>query len=168
VLDVGCGPGHVARYLHERGVTVTGIDQSPEMVRLAVEHHPGVAFRVGDLTALDEPDGTAAGIVAFYSIIHLPRPAVPAALRELRRVLRPDGTLVVAVHAGEGTLHADSFLDEPVAVAATLFDPDELASLLTAAGFTVEQLVVRTPYEAEHPTPRLYAVARVSASDRRD
>lgn len=32
VADLGCGPGHIARYLHEQGVTVAGIDLSPQMV----------------------------------------------------------------------------------------------------------------------------------------
>ena len=53
--DMGCGPGHVARYLHERGVQVCGIDLSPAMVERARGLTPGVEFRQGDMTALDAP-----------------------------------------------------------------------------------------------------------------
>src|SRR5678810_389523 len=55
--DMGCGPGHVARYLHERGVQVCGIDLSPAMVDRARGLVPGVEFRQGDMMALDAPDG---------------------------------------------------------------------------------------------------------------
>ena len=64
--DVGCGPGHVARYLHERGVHVSGVDLSPAMVERARRLTPAVEFRQGDMTALAAPDGAWAGIVAFY------------------------------------------------------------------------------------------------------
>src|ERR1700678_3724035 len=65
VCDLGCGPGHVARYLHDCGVDVAGIDLSPGMVEQARKLHPGIAFRVGDMLALDVGDGAFAGVVAF-------------------------------------------------------------------------------------------------------
>src|ERR1700760_4793752 len=68
VADLGCGPGHVARYLHEQGVTVLGLDLSPGMVEVAAGLHPGLDFRVGDMTLLDLPDASLAGVVWFYSI----------------------------------------------------------------------------------------------------
>lgn len=67
VADLGCGPGHVAKYLHEQGVNVCGIDLSPEMIRCAARLSPGLAFQVGDMTSLDLPAASLAGIVAFYS-----------------------------------------------------------------------------------------------------
>src|SRR5215468_1483095 len=71
--DMGCGPGHVARYLHDRGVAVCGVDLSPAMVDRAQRLTPSVEFRQGDMLALDVPDGIWAGIAAFYSIIHIRR-----------------------------------------------------------------------------------------------
>ncbi len=76
--DLGCGPGHVARYLHEQGVRVCGIDLSPAMIERARRLTPAVEFRQGDMLALDAADESWAGIAAFYSIIHIPR-AGPAA-----------------------------------------------------------------------------------------
>src|SRR5713101_5862065 len=52
VCDVGCGPGHVARYLHERGVNVIGVDLSPHMVELARQLNPGIEFAQGNMLAL--------------------------------------------------------------------------------------------------------------------
>jgi 2-polyprenyl-3-methyl-5-hydroxy-6-metoxy-1,4-benzoquinol methylase len=72
IADVGCGPGHVARYLHERGASVIGIDLSPEMIAVAQRLHPGLLFQQGSMLSLATSDETWGGIVALYSIIHLP------------------------------------------------------------------------------------------------
>ena len=84
--DMGCGPGHVARYLQGRGVQVSGVDLSAAMVAPARELNPGIEFSRGDMRSLDIADEALGGIVAFYSIIHIPRPEVVTALSEMRRV----------------------------------------------------------------------------------
>src|SRR5215211_52738 len=56
VCDLGCGPGQVARFLHDSGADAFGIDLSPAMVEHATQSHPGVEFRQGDMRALDLPD----------------------------------------------------------------------------------------------------------------
>src|SRR4051812_23680170 len=61
VADLGCGPGQVARYLHDQGVTMVGIDLSAEMKKSAERLNPGIAFRTGDFCALDFDDGALAG-----------------------------------------------------------------------------------------------------------
>src|SRR5947207_6865007 len=66
--DLGCGPGQVARYLHTQGVDVFGIDLSPAMVEQARLANLEIEFRQGDMRSLDLPDGSLAGIAAFYSI----------------------------------------------------------------------------------------------------
>ncbi|MGQ0804525.1 MAG: class I SAM-dependent DNA methyltransferase [Actinomycetota bacterium] len=161
VLDVGCGPGHIARYLHERGVDAAGIDLSPEMVELARRLNPNLRFEVGDMAAPDFDDAAVAGIVAFYSVIHIAREGVPGVMREFRRVIRAGGELVVAVHAGTGSVHRDDFLGEPVPFEATFFERDELVSLVEGAGFRIEQAIQRAPYDTEAPTQRLYVRALV-------
>ncbi len=72
VCDMGCGPGHIARYLHERGVEVCGVDIAPGMVEQARQLNPEIAFMQGNMLALDLADEAWGGIAAFYSIIHLP------------------------------------------------------------------------------------------------
>jgi trans-aconitate methyltransferase len=95
ICDMGCGPGQIDRYLHDRGAKVCGIDLSPQMVRQAQRLHPGISFQQGDMLALtDVADNLHGGIAAFYSIIHIPRPFVIEALGELKRVLSPAGLLL--------------------------------------------------------------------------
>jgi SAM-dependent methyltransferase len=161
VWELGCGPGHVARYLHERGVEVCGVDLSAAMVAEARRANPGVDFRQGDLRALDVADATLAGLVAFYSIIHLPRTQVTAALRGMRRALRPGGPLLLAFHVGDGTVHLDEWWDRPVRLDFEFFGSQEMAGYLRSAGFQVEQVVERDPYpEVDHPSRRANVLAR--------
>jgi SAM-dependent methyltransferase len=167
VADLGCGPGHVARYLAERGADVFGLDLSPAMVAQARALHPGVAFRVGDLAALDDADGAWAGAVAYYSLIHLPRGAVAAALRETARALRPGAPLLVAFHVGDETRHLDEWWGHPVRLDFVFFGVDEMAGYLREAGFVVEQATEREPYpDVEAQTRRAYLLAAKPAGTR--
>ena len=166
VADPGCGPGHVAHYLAGRGVEASGIDLSPRMVERARELHPGVPFGVGDLTALEAADGSWAGAVAYYSLIHLPRPSVAPALAEIARVLRPGAPLFVAFHAGEETRHMDEWWGHPVTLDFVFFTPDEMSGNLRHAGFEVEQVTEREPYpEVEARTRRACITAVKPSAD---
>jgi SAM-dependent methyltransferase len=159
VLDIGCGPGHVGRYLAGLQREVVGIDLSPAMIDVARRLNPSMRFEVGDMRHLTHDDGSAAGIVAFYSLIHIPRTGVPDVLGELGRVLMPGGNLLLAVHGGKGEITSDEFLGQPVRFEATLFEKDELVGLIKGARFRVDEAVERDRYDFETHTPRVYMVA---------
>jgi SAM-dependent methyltransferase len=167
VVDLGCGPGHVGRHLHDRGVRVVGIDLSPRMLACARRLNPTMEFQQADMRALPLPDETLAGIVAFYSLIHVPRDRVVATLREFRRVLRPQGVLLAAFHIGAEVVHLDDWWGHRVAVDFVFFRSDELEAYLVAAGFEVERTIERDPYspEVEHQSRRGYVLARVATTD---
>jgi SAM-dependent methyltransferase len=159
--DLGCGPGHVARYLHEQGVEISGIDLSEAMVEQARRLNPAIEFRRGDMMALDVPDKTWAGIAAFYSIIHIPRPDMVQTLAEWRRVLQPGGLLLLAFHIGDDPIHLDEWWGRPVCVDFFFFRPSEIAGYLAQAGLAVEEIHERDPYpEIEHQSRRSYIFAR--------
>jgi SAM-dependent methyltransferase len=157
VCDVGCGPGHVGRYLAERGVDVYGVDLSPGMVALARRLNPAMRFEPGDLRALSLPDAALAGIVAFYSLIHLRRTEVAGALAELARVMIPGGLILIGLHGGEGEVHADDWFGRGVSIDAALHQPAEIRDAMERAGLAVEAVETRAPYEFEYPTARVYA-----------
>ena len=74
VADVGCGPGQVTAHLHELGLDIFGIDLSPSMVDVARREHPELRFEVGSMTDLDLADASVAGLLAFWSLVHVPAP----------------------------------------------------------------------------------------------
>ena len=160
VWDVGCGPGHVGAHLAMRGVKVTGLDLSGSSLVNAQRLHPTLSFVQADMRSLPVRDETLGGIVAFYSLIHLPRGSVPAALAGMRRALRADGPLLIAVHVGEGENRATDWFGHHVSVAATLFQRDELTGFVEAAGLGVTEVRQRPPYDFEHQTHRLYVSAK--------
>jgi len=159
VCDLGCGPGHIGAFLAANGVDAVGIDLSAGMVEQARLAYPALSFSQGNMTALALPDNTFTGIVCFYALIHVPRSLVPTALWEMSRVLVRGGALLVAVHGGQGTLHADQMVGQPADLDATLFSLAELSELIQRAGFAVVEAHERAPYEVEHPTQRLYVWA---------
>jgi len=160
VCDLGCGPGHVARYLRAQGAQVFGIDLSPKLVQRARRLNPGIEFQQGNMFALDAPEAAWAGIVAFYSVIHVPRPDHKVVFSGMRRVLQPGGLLLLAFHRF-GSVHFDNLWDQTVSIDFHFFRSDEVADSLRSAGFTVEEIVERDPYaEIEAQTRRGYILAR--------
>ena len=154
VCDIGCGPGHIARYLANQGLAVTGIDLSPAMVRTARRLNPGMTFETGDMLELPFAARWFAGIAAFYSLIHLERELLPRALMELYRVLAPEGRLLVTFHAGEGEIHRNEWFGQLVAVHVTLFTSTEMMKAMEQAGFRIGEVLERAPYEFEYPSRR--------------
>lgn len=161
VCDMGTGPGHVARHLHDRGVRVCGIDLSPAMIKRARELNPDIEFREGNMFALDLPDGAFAAMTAFYATVNIPSSRLGAAFRELHRVLQPGGLLLLAFHLGDETVHRDEMWGLPVSLDFHFLKAEEILAALRAAQFQIREVIERDPYpEVEHPSRRAYIFAR--------
>jgi SAM-dependent methyltransferase len=96
VLDVACGPGLVVAAFARVVRHATGIDVTPAMLSRAREVTAGLAnvtLDHGDVTSLPYPDGTFSIVVSRFAFHHFPDAA--AVLREMRRVCRPGGRVVV-------------------------------------------------------------------------
>jgi SAM-dependent methyltransferase len=164
VADLGCGPGHVARYLHDQGVTMIGIDLSPQMIEEARRLNPELEFKVGDVRKLSLPDASFVGVIAFYSIVHLAPDELPAIMAELRRVLMPGGLILVAFHIGRDVVHVDELFGEPVNLDFRFYVPADVIDALRATGLVVIEQVEREPYPgAEFPSRRCYLLARAAS-----
>ncbi len=137
VLDLGCGPGHWTAHLHSLGVDVTGVDLVPEFVEHARRSRPGLDVRVGSMTEVDAPDHSVAGILSWYSTIHLPPAELDRVLAGFRRLLAGSGVLVVGFFDSEDVV---AEFDHKV-ITAYRWPVDVFAQRLARAGFTeVERL----------------------------
>jgi SAM-dependent methyltransferase len=163
ICDLGCGPGQIARYVHDQGAETCGIDLSTGMVEKARALNPGITFQQGDMLALtDVADDSFGGIAAFYCIIHIPCERVGDALRELRRVLKPGGTLLVTFHIGDEIRHVDELWGESVSMDFLFYEREPMKGYLQSAGFTIDEAIERDPYpeNVEAQTRRAYIFAR--------
>ena len=167
VADVGCGPGHVTRFLAARHPDVFGLDLSPRMIEIARERAPDLPFVVASMLSLPVADGAWAGAVALYSIIHLSPSERVAAFRELARALRGGGWLLVSFHLGGpelpagGTTHLTSWFGSEVDVDVHFLDAAAVSVELAAASFRIESTLLREPLDpAEFPSRRAYLLAR--------
>jgi SAM-dependent methyltransferase len=135
VLDVGCGTGlPTARQLVDAGAAVIGIDISPVMLSLARANVPEADFRL--LDASEAPSlGSFDAIVAFFSLMLLPRSEIPAALGMLRELLRPGGLLMLSMV--EADLDDVPFTFLGVSVHVTGYFEEQLRQVVTEAGFRI-------------------------------
>jgi SAM-dependent methyltransferase len=162
-VDVGCGPGRVTAFLADLGVAASGVDLSPGMVAAARRTHPALRFEVGSMLALDVPSGSLGGLLAWYSIIHVPDELLPGVFAEFHRVLAPGGLLQLAFQVGDEPLHLTSAGGHPVSLDFHRRRPATVTALLAAAGFEVRAELWRAADEdGEFPerTPQAYLLAR--------
>ncbi|GAA3870275.1 class I SAM-dependent methyltransferase [Saccharothrix violaceirubra] len=146
VADVGCGPGEVAAHLRGLGVDVFGVDLSPGMVDLARRSHPDLRFEVGSMTELDLPDGSLGGLLAWWSVIHVPDEEVPTVFAHFHRVLRPGTPVQIGFHVGDvSRLKTEGYGGHPMRVHVHRRRPERVAGWLRDAGFEVEAHLVVDP-----------------------
>lgn len=142
VLDCGCGAGKYARTLSEAGAEVFGADQELRCVRMASENNPGEQhFLNGNIEAMPIASGSFDLVLLRYVIHHISGPNRVVALREISRLLRARGELLIetAFH-NQLIRHFDHQIYAPLRAVALQMYPDRsmLAQDLAAAGFAIE------------------------------
>ncbi|MET8256519.1 class I SAM-dependent methyltransferase [Micromonospora sp. NPDC005205] len=149
VADVGCGTGRITAHLHTLGVDAFGIDLSPGMIDVARRDHPELRFEVGSMTDLHLADGSVAGLVAWYSLIHIPDDQIGVVFAHFRRVVRPGGPLLLGFHVGdETTLKTEGYGGHPMNVRVHRRQPSQVAAWLRQHGFTVDSQTTVTSAES--------------------
>lgn len=141
--DVGCGTGRIAAHLTSLGLSVRGIDLSPQMIAAARAQFPELRFEVGSMLGLDLPDGSLGGVLAWYSTIHVPDDQLPQAFAEFYRVLAPGGYVLLGFQVGAESRHATTSLGRPISLDVHYRQPDHVATLLTQAGLPTRAKLLR-------------------------
>ncbi|MEW5870964.1 MAG: GNAT family N-acetyltransferase [Chloroflexota bacterium] len=172
ILDAGCGPsGHIGRYVYACGalrrldLEVIGVDISDQCVELARRNHPGMRFERGDLADLPFDPTSFDGIIAYYSIIHTPKRYVSELFAEFHRLLKPGGFLLVAVKAGETEGYVANFLETEAEIYFSLFTLAEIRGYFDQAGFLLEFLEQRNPYDFEISNERIFAIGKKASPE---
>lgn len=160
ICDAGCGPGHITRYLFDKGLNIFGIDLSERCIRIARRENPRMRFQVMDMARLDIGDESVDGIVSFYSIIHTPKRLVHILFREFGRVLKKEGKILVVVKKGNTEGYVDELAGFKTRLYFTNFTEEELKSYLQTCGFELFFLETRQPYDFEIPVERIYAMGK--------
>ena len=156
--DAGCGAGLLALLARLRGAQVTALDASPGLLAIARQRLPAADVREGDLEALPFADASFDAVTAVNSVFYAQDMA--AALRELVRVVRPGGRVVVtawgppercefltAVMPALGPLMPPPPPGAPPPHPGALSEPGALAAVLTGAGLrVVEEGEVACPF----------------------
>ncbi|MFI6324743.1 class I SAM-dependent DNA methyltransferase [Nonomuraea sp. NPDC050556] len=159
VVEVGCGPGNTTAYLNDLGADAFGVDLSPRMVEVARAAHPGLRFEVGSMTALDVEDGALGGVVAWYSIIHIPDERLPEVFAEFRRVLRPGGHVLLCFQTGDEHVVRTEAFGHAITLEYYWRRPERVVEMLGQAGLTLRSQTVREPDEGVEKVPRAYLFA---------
>ncbi|MDX6280088.1 MAG: hypothetical protein QOH03_1159 [Kribbellaceae bacterium] len=139
VAEIGCGPGNITSHLASLGVEIRGIDLAPRMVEIARSAYPALRFEVGSMTDLTLADGELGGLIAWYSIHHLPPAELPSVFAGFHRVLRPGGRLLIGSHAGDDdhVFGTQAYGGIPVSYESYIQPVDRIVDLVRAAGFTI-------------------------------
>jgi ubiquinone/menaquinone biosynthesis C-methylase UbiE len=167
IADVGCGPGHITRYLAHHHGDVVGIDLSPGMIAVARARASELLLTVGSMLSLPVADRALAGAVALYSIIHLTADERATAFSEFARAIAPRGWLLVAFHVDSPEFavgdinHLTEWFGHRVELDGDFLSPNGVADALNEAGFTIMAKIERQPISAaEYPSRRCYILAK--------
>lgn len=152
VADVGCGPGHITRFLADLGLDVFGVDISTALLKIARDANPDLRFEQGELGQLPIEPSSLRAIVSKHSVIHTPAELVPRVLDEFARVLEPGGLLFLSFFGSDEPGNHGNAFDHVVTTAYQL-DVDAMAGLLEGAGFVEKVRLVSQPREHERQLP---------------
>ena len=160
VVEVGCGPGRITAHLASLGLRARGIDLSPQMVAEARRRHPELEFEVASMTSMQLPEHALDGLVAWYSVIHVPPSRHRALYAGFHRALAPGGLLLLAFQCGlERRRLQEAYGHGGLELDAYRLRPEHVEEDLAATGFGLVARTIREPADNEL-NEQAYLIAR--------
>lgn len=111
VCDAGCGCGIYTAKLLRSGLAVAGFDLSPDAVQIAREHAPTADLKTAEVCNTGYPSGCFDAVVCRDVLDHIGKQDAKRAIREMLRILKPDGVLIATLDAPD-----EEYYREPHAV----------------------------------------------------
>lgn len=137
VLDVGCWSGQYAQLAVKLAKKVYGIDPNPEAIGLGKKLIPQVEFKVGNVLNIPYPSNQF-DVVLFSEVIeHIPQGTEKNALNEIKRVLKPNGILILSTPNS----HPLSILLDPAyfLINHRHYQQKTMENLVVSQGFTLKK-----------------------------
>ena len=159
VLELGCGVGIPTTRKLATQCGVTGVELSGRQVAIGRQNVPGATFIHADMRTVTLPSSHFEGIVAFYSIIHVPREDHGAVLRRVAQWLRPNGVFLGSFGTSDTSAgYEEDWLGEPMFWSS--FDPEKTVELVESSGLAVEWARIETADEDGVAVRFLWILAR--------
>jgi cyclopropane fatty-acyl-phospholipid synthase-like methyltransferase len=158
MLELGCGAGVPTARALARRFQVTGVDISAAQVVLARRNVPDALFLRADMTEIEFAPDSFHGVVAFWSLIHVPRREQPALLRKVASWLRPGGYFVAIMGARAMRADVDDYMGAQMYWSG--FDAQTNVRLLEEAGLRIVSAEEGMVVEDGERIPWLCVIAR--------
>lgn len=163
VLDAGCGVGDDTKFLLEKGFKVVSIVSSKSMLTIAREKLPRHEFLLMDMRKLDYPAESFDGVVSAFTLHHVGKKEALGLVRKLRRMLKTDGIIYLALQEGKGKIkrtvnwnpkHENIFW-------VNMYTLQEIKRLLNSVGLTIIFKTKANPISKKAmQNKKLYVIAR--------
>ena len=140
ILDAGCGNGKDCKYISEKGFDINGIDLSVGMLNIAKEKVPNGKFEIMDITDITYPEDSYDGIISNCSLFHIPVEELPKTLESFRKILKPNGKLLLILQEGTGEMMVEEPYRPGVHIYMNYFSTEQIQELLYEYGFEINYL----------------------------
>jgi cyclopropane fatty-acyl-phospholipid synthase-like methyltransferase len=158
VLELGCGAGSTLARLARR-FDVTGTDLSQEQLRRAAERVPEATLLHGDLTSLELPTASFAGVASFYVLGHVPRERHATVYRLVADWLAPGGLFLANMGISDDPGTVEDWVGG-VPMYFSSWPPETNRRLLAEAGFELVLDALETTHEPDGDTIFQWVLAR--------
>lgn len=146
VVELGCGPGIPTGQIVAEHNRLVGVDVSRSQLALARTNIPSAHFVLADMSDIEFRPESVDAVLAFYSLIHVPREHHTRVLDSVNRWLRPGGVFAVNMVAGDNPGGFDGWIDD-VQMYWSGFDAQTNVALVSSAGFEIVRDEVLTNFE---------------------
>jgi SAM-dependent methyltransferase len=150
VLELGCGPGNVAKHMLGKrpDLYYLGIDLAPEMIKAAKEENPGAEFQLLDIRNADRIEGRFDAVIAAFSIPYLSSDDLPGVMANMSRLTAENGMIYLSFMEGareRSGFEKTSFTGEEE-LYISYYPAPEIELLLKENGFEIKR-----PYSQDYP-----------------